>query len=205
MRAAGRRGATNIRTMGRMTYSMMVSLDGYVETADHSIEWGHIDAELHRFVNEQARQHAAFVNGRRLYEVLRVWDTIREDEPDLADFMVEFADIWNQKPKIVVSSTLTEVGRNATLVRADDIGQELARLKRETDGELDVGGPMLAAAAIGLDLVDEFRLFVHQVTLGGGTPFFPRNQRMDLELVDEHRFRSGVVYLAYRPRSAAKN
>jgi dihydrofolate reductase len=108
--------------------------------------------------------------------------------------------VWNETPKIVLSSTLSEVGRNATLIHAQDVGQELARLKRETDGELEVGGPMLASAAIGLGLVDEFRPFVHPVSLGAGTPFFPANQQLDLELVDQHRFGSGVVYLAYRPR-----
>ena len=184
-----------------MTYSMMVSLDGYVETVDHSLDWVLVDDELHRFINAQAREHAAFVNGRRLYEVLRVWDTIRDDQPDLADFMVEFAEVWNQKPKLVLSSTLTTVGRNATLIRSEDIGHELARLKHETDGELEVGGPMLAAAAIGLGLVDEYRLFVHPASLGAGTPFFPANFRLDLELVDQHQFHSGVVYLAYRTRA----
>jgi dihydrofolate reductase len=186
--------------MGRMTYSMMVSADGFIETPDHSLDWVIIDEELHRFVNTQARQHAAFVNGRRLYEVLRVWDTIRQEQPDLADFMVEFAEIWEIKPKVVVSSTLESVGANARLIRARDIGPELQRLAQDTDGELDIGGPMLAAAAIGLGLVQEFRMFVQPVSLGAGTPYFPHDVRLDLELVDTHRFGSGVVYLAYRPR-----
>jgi dihydrofolate reductase len=186
--------------MGRFVYSMQVSLDGFVETPDHSLDWVIVDEEFHRFVNGQARESVAFVNGRRMYEVLRAWDTVREEQPDLADYMVEFAEIWVAKPKIVFSSTLTEVGAGARLIQTSHVGGALARLKQETDGDLGIGGPMLAGAAIGLDLVDEYRLFVQPAAIGSGTPYFPARQRLDLKLVEEHRFRSGVVYLAYRPK-----
>lgn len=185
--------------MGRFVYSMLVSLDGFVETPDHSLDWVIVDEEFHRFVNAQAREHEAFVNGRRLYEVMRAWETLSE-QPDLDDYMREFADIWNARPKIVFSSTLESVGPGARLIQTDAVGTELAKLKQETAGELDVGGPMLAATAIGKGLVDEYRLFVQPVSLGAGTPFFPRDVHLDLELIDTHRFSSGVVYLAYRPR-----
>jgi dihydrofolate reductase len=185
--------------MGRFNYTMMVSLDGYVETASHSLDWVIVDEELHRFVNGQARDKVGFVCGRRLYEVLRVWDTLPQDQPDLADYMVEFAEVWNSKPKIVVSSTLESVGANASLVQTDNVGAELARLRDEADGDLDVGGPMLAATAIKRGLVDEFRLFVQPVGLGTGTPFFPSDAQVKLEFLDSRQFASGVVYLAYRP------
>ena len=185
--------------MGRFVYSMMVSLDGFMETPDHSLDWVIIDEELHRFVNAQAREHAAFVNGRRLYEVMRAWETLGQ-EPGTAGYMVEFAEIWNARPKIVISASLAEVGPGARLVQTDDVAAELARLKAATDGELDIGGPMLAGAAIRAGLGDEYRCFVQPVSLGAGTPFFPQGERLDLELVDTHRFASGVMYLAYRPR-----
>jgi dihydrofolate reductase len=178
--------------MGRLIYSMMVSLDGFVETPSRSLDWVIVDEELHRFINGLARNHEMFVNGRRLYEVMRAWETLGE-QPDLADYMVEFAEIWNSKPKVVFSSTLESVGPNARLIRGGEVGAQLARLKEEADGDLDVGGPMLAATAIRLGLVDEFRLFVQPV-------FFPRDQRLSLDLVNSRTFASGVVYLAYRPK-----
>ncbi len=185
--------------MGRLVYSMMVSLDGFVETPSRSLDWVIVDEELHRFINGLARNHEMFVNGRRLYEVMRAWETLGE-QPDLADYMVEFAEIWNSKPKVVFSSTLESVGPNARLIRDGDVGAELDRLKQESDGDLDIGGPMLAATAIRMGLVDEFRLFVQPVSLGEGSPFFPRDQRASLDLVDSQTFASGVAYLAYRPK-----
>jgi dihydrofolate reductase len=187
--------------MGRFVYSMMVSADGFVETPTHSLEWVIVDEELHRFINGLAQNHEGFVNGRRLYALMRSWETVTE-QPDLADYMVEFAEIWNAKPKVVFSSTLEAVGPNARLIRTDDVGAELARLRDETTGDLDIGGPMLAGAAIRLGLIDEFRLFVQPAVLGDGTPFFPREEAIPLELIDTRRFTSGVVYLAYRRRSA---
>src|SRR6266508_2515233 len=142
--------------MGRLVYSMMVSLDGFVETPSRSLDWVIVDEELHRFINGLARNHEMFVNGRRLYEVMRAWETLGE-QPDLADYMVEFAEIWDSKPKVVFSSTLESVGPNARLIRDGDVGAELDRLKQESDGDLDIGGPMLAATAIRMGLVDEFR------------------------------------------------
>ena len=186
--------------MGRFVYSMLVSLDGFVETPDHKLDWAVIDEEFHRFVNAQAREHEALVNGRRLYGVMRWWETIREEQPDLPDYEAEFAEIWNAKPKIVFSSTLESVGPGARLIQTDVAGRELARLKEETAGDLDIGGPMLAATAIREGLVDEYRVFVQPVSIGAGTPFFPRDVHLDLELIDTHRFSSGVLYLAYRPR-----
>jgi len=132
---------------------------------------------------------------------MRSCETVTE-QPDLADYMVEFAEIWNAKPKVVFSSTLEAVGPNARLIRTDDAGAELARLRAETHGDLDIGGPMLAGTAIRLGLVDEFRLFVQPAMLGAGAPFFPGEEAIAVELIDTRRFKSGVVYLAYRRRSA---
>jgi dihydrofolate reductase len=186
--------------LGRYIYSMLVSIDGFVETTDRSLDWVIVDEEFHRFVNAQARQNEAFVNGRRMYGVMRAWETIRDD-PDLAGYMVEFAEIWNSKPKIVFSQSLTEIGPGARLVGTDDLETELRRLRDESSGDLDIGGPMLAGSAIRLGLIEEYRLFVQPVALGAGTPYFPPGEaRVNLDLVETRRFESGVVYLAYRPR-----
>jgi dihydrofolate reductase len=113
--------------------------------------------------------------------------------------MLEFARIWRDKPKIVFSSTLTEVAPGCRPVRSD-VGEELTRLRREFKGELSVGGPTLAAQFIACGLVDEYRLVIHPVMLGGGTPYFPRLRRLaNLRLLERHEFGSGVVYLSYVP------
>jgi dihydrofolate reductase len=116
-------------------------------------------------------------------------------------FVAEFAEIWNSTPKVVFSSSLAEIGPRARLVGTDDLDRELERLKDEVTGILDIGGPTLAAAAIRLGLIEEYRLFVQPAALGAGTPYFPPGQaRVNLDLVETRRFGSGVVYLAYRPR-----
>jgi dihydrofolate reductase len=175
-----------------------VSLDGYVEDRDGGLEWSRPDDELMAFHNEQARAYDTSLYGRGLYENMAgYWPAVRDD-PAAGEADREFARVWCALPKVVFSTTLTEVGWNSRLVRGDLLG-EVARLKAEPGGDMDLGGPRLAASFLRLDLVDEFRLFVHPVVLGGGTPLFPPLERgYGLELVDTRVFGSGVVYLAYR-------
>jgi dihydrofolate reductase len=183
--------------MRKLIYSMGVSLDGYIAGPNGEIDWSAPDAELHRFHNEQTRECAAHLLGRGLYEEMSYWETVGENaslpEPEL-----EFARIWQGQPKIVFSTSLEVVEGNARLVD-DGAVEEVARLKQEPGGDLSVGGAGLAATLIGPGLVDEYRLFVSPVILGGGTPFFPPSQdRIDLELIETRTFRSRVVYLRYR-------
>jgi dihydrofolate reductase len=183
--------------MGRVIYAMNVSLDGYVETPDHGLEWADVDEELHTWFNEQARRADAFVWGRRMYELMvGYWPTAASD-PSATPAMLEFARIADAKPKVVFSSTLSSVEWNGRLVRGD-VRAELARMRAEFDGELDIGGATLAGEFIRRGLVDEYRLLVHPVMLGAGTPFFPPLERpIRLRPSDTHRFASGVVYLGY--------
>jgi len=185
--------------MGKVIYLMNVSLDGFVETPDHSTAWGTVDDELHAWFNDRIRESGAFVYGRRLYELMASYWPTAESDPVATPVMVEFARIWVPKPKVVFSSTLTSVDWNSRLTRGD-VGAELERMRREIDGDLEIGGPTLAAEFIRRGLVDEYRLVVHPVVIGAGTPFFPPlDRRLDLELFDTHTFASGVVYLGYRP------
>lgn len=189
--------------MGRLIYSMSVSLDGFVNTPEGSIDWVHVDEELHGFFNQQSREVSAFVYGRRMYELMvRYWPTAA-DEPDAAPVEVDFARIWLDKPKIVVSRSLETVGWNSRLIR-DDAVEELARLRAEPGVALGVGGPTTAAPLIRHGLIDEYHLFVNPVILGAGTPFFPTMaDRQGLELVETRPFGGGVVYLRYRPAGAS--
>lgn len=184
--------------MRKLVYSMMVSLDGFVETADHKLDWVIIDEELHRFANDQARERGAFIYGRRLYELMADYWPTADADPSAPEYIVEFARIWKDKPKIVVSRTLESVEWNSRLVR-DDVAHEIARLKQQPGNELEIGGAGLASGVIPLGLVDEYGLFVQPVVLGAGTPFFPpMERRLELTLVETKKFGSGVVYLRYR-------
>ena len=188
-------------SMGNVVYSMNVSLDGFVETPDHGLDWANVDDELHAWWNDRSRDAGVFVYGRRLYEVMAAYWPTAESDPEATPVMLDFARVWNPKPKVVFSTTLTTVESNSRLTRAD-VGTELERMRADFEGEIQVGGPTLAADFIRRDLVDEYHLVVHPVILGAGTPFFPNlEQPIGLRLVDTKSFASGVVYLAYQRAS----
>jgi dihydrofolate reductase len=181
--------------MGKLIYSMGVSLDGFIADQNGAIDWTVPDEELHRFHNQQARELGAHFCGRSLYEVMLYWETVDENQGPVE---LEFAAIWQPLPKIVFSTTLEGVEGNTKLAKGDP-AEEVARLKQQTDKDLAVGGAGLAATFIEQGLVDEYRLFVSPIVLGGGTPFFPAlKKRIDLELVETRTFSSRVVYVRYQ-------
>jgi dihydrofolate reductase len=150
-----------------------------------------------RFHIEQAREVSAYLNGRRMYEVMKVWHTLDTD-PSASDLMVEFARIWKSKPKVVFSTTLEKVGENCRLVRGD-IAAEVSRLKQQYPGDLAVSGPGLASAFARLGLIDEYRLVICPVLLGGGKPYFPQLEHLvPLRLRETRTFQSGALYLRYQ-------
>jgi dihydrofolate reductase len=182
--------------MRKLIYSMGVSLDGYIAGRAGEIDWSAPDEELHRFHNQQAREMGAHLYGRRLYEVMIPWETA-DERPSAPEHELEFARIWKDTPKIVFSKTLEKVEGNARLVR-DSAAEEVARLKEQPGKELAVGGAGLASTLMKLGLIDEYRLFVSPVVLGGGTPYFPAlDERINLELVETRTFGSRVVYIRY--------
>ena len=182
--------------MRTVIYSMGVSLDGFIAGPKGEIDWAAPDAELHSFHNEQTRELGAHFCGRRLYETMVYWETADQD-PSTGETERDFARIWQALPKIVFSTTLERVEGNARLAR-DGVEEEVARLKQEAGKDLAVGGAGLAASFARLGLIDEYRLFVSPVVLGGGTPFFPPlDAQVDLELADTRTFGSRVVYLRY--------
>jgi dihydrofolate reductase len=182
----------------KLIYSMGVSLDGFIAGPDGDIDWSAPDEELHRFHNQQAREIGAHLCGRRLYEAMTYWETA-DQNPSAPDHELEFARIWKSMPKIVFSKTLEKVEGNARLAR-DGVAEEVARLKEQPGKDLAVGGARLASTLMKLGLIDEYRLFVSPVVLGGGTPYFPAlDERIDLELVETRTFGSRVVYVRYRP------
>lgn len=183
--------------MRKLIYFSMASLDGKIETLEHSLDWVTIDEELHRFINQLERKIGSYLYGRRMYELMQAYWPTADTQSDL-DFEVEFSQIWKQVPKIVFSSTLERVEGNAQLVQTDPAA-EAARLKSLPGPDLEVGGSTLAASLLRAGLIDEYRLFIHPVILGEGTPMLPAlSERINLRLVEQHTFGSGVIYLRYQ-------
>jgi dihydrofolate reductase len=183
--------------MGKVTYSMNVSLDGFVDAPGRGPDWVPIDEEVHTWWADEVRGTAAIMNGRRLYDMMAPYWPNAESDPNTNDYTLDFARAWNATPKVVVSRTLREPIGGYRLAAGDPV-EELERLKAEHDGEISIGGPTLAAAFIERGLVDVYRLVVHPVVLGAGTPFFPRLERpIGLRLTDTRIFGSGAVYLGY--------
>jgi dihydrofolate reductase len=187
----------NVHGVRKLIYSMGVSLDGYIAGPDGEIDWSAPDEELHRFHNQQAREVGAQLYGRRLYEAMAPWESAHE-RPAAPEQELEFARIWKETPKIVFSTTLEKVDGNARLV-SDGLAEEVTELKRQPGQDLAVGGARLAATFVKLGLIDEYRLFIGPVILGGGTPYFPAlEERINLELIETRTFGSRVVYVRYR-------
>jgi dihydrofolate reductase len=183
--------------MRPLIYSMGVSLDGYIAGPRAEGGWAAPDPELHRFHNEQARELDLHLLGRRLYDVMTYWETAEERNPAAPRHELEFARIWKRLPKLVYSKSLEAVEGNTKLSRGDPV-QEVQALKEQDGGAIAVGGATLAASLTAHGLIDEYRLFVSPVVLGGGTPFFAGDTQFDLELVETRTFSSRVVYLRYR-------
>lgn len=185
--------------MGKLIYLMNVSLDGFVSTPDGGLDWTIVDDELHSWFNDQTRAVDASLYGRGLYEVMADYWPTGEDDPSATDAMREFARIWNPMPKIVFSSSLEHVEHNSRLVHGD-VGTLYEDLRREFDGDLDVGGPNLAGQFVRRGLVDEYRLVVHPIVLGAGKPFWPElDAPLRLRLIETRAFASGVELRSYVP------
>lgn len=184
--------------MRNVTYSLTVSLDGYVVGPDGGFDWATPDEEVFRFATDEVRALDVHLLGRRLYETMLYWETV--DHASLDDAELEFAALWNALPKVVFSSTLSAVQGNARLASAS-LADEIERLRTEPEakGNIGIGGATLAAHAAALDLIDEYRARVHPVLLGGGIPFYPGGERrVDLELVETRVFNSKVVFMHNR-------
>ena len=184
--------------MRSVTYSMGISLDGYIVGPDGSFDWPGFGEEVFRFHIEEIRDVGVHLMGRRLYETMLYWETADQD-PSLGAAEREWAALWNPLPKVVFSTTLSGVQGNARLA-SGGVADEIERLRAEPgEGEIAIGGATLAAEAGALGLIDEYRPMVYPVLVGGGIPYFPRDEcRVDLELLETRTFSSNVVYLRYR-------
>jgi dihydrofolate reductase len=184
--------------MRSVTYSMGVSLDGYIVGPDGEFGWTGPDEEVFAFVTEEIQEAGVHLLGRRLYETMLYWETA-DQYPSLSHAMLKWAAIWNALPKVVFSTTLSAVQGNARLATGG-LAEEIQRLRAEPgEGNIAIGGADLAAQVAALGLIDEYLVRVYPVLVGGGTPFFAQGERrVDLALVETRAFSSGVVFLHHR-------
>ncbi len=186
--------------MATLIYTGITSLDGYLADANGSFDWAEPDEEVHRFVNDLERPVGTYLYGRRLYEVMRYWETAHT-VPDQPDHIRDFTGIWQAADKVVYSRTLDAASTARTRLERDFDPEAVRELLAAADRDVSIAGAELAAVAIRAGLVGEFRQFLLPVVVGGGTPFFPADVRIRLDLVEQRRFGNGVVYLRYAVRA----
>ena len=178
---------------------MITSLDGYAEAAEGDLGFGADGEEVHTFIDDVFRHVGTYLYGRRMEETMVFWETAHA-EPDAPPCIVQYARGWQAAEKIVYSTTLASVSSAKTRIERTFDPDAVRKLKAEADHDLTVDGPTLAAQAIAAGLVDEYHLFITTSVVGGGKRFFPDGVRLDLELVEERAFGSGLIYARYRTR-----
>ena len=187
--------------MAKLIYSAMTSFDGYIEDEGGRFEWAQPDDEVHAFANELARPVGTYLFGRRMYETMSWWETA-EIDPAQDPVPHEFAEHWRSTDKIVYSRTLEEVSTARTRLERELDPDVVRTLKQTASADIGIGGPELAGQALAAGLVDELHLLLSPVVLGGGKHALP-GLRTEMELIGEHRFRTGVVYVGYAIAPAA--
>ena len=185
--------------MADLVYSVMTSLDGYLEDEQGDFSWAAPGADVHQFVNDLTRPVGTFLFGRRMYETMLYWETAPTG-PDADAVAVDFTRIWQAADKVVYSRTLEEPFSARTRIEPDFDPARVQDLKAGSERDLAVGGAELGAQAIAAGLVDEIQLFLSPIVVGGGKPALPSGVTMALDLVDERRFDDGTVFLRYRTR-----
>jgi dihydrofolate reductase len=185
--------------MGKLIYSAIASLDGYIADRDGNFDWSAPDEEVHGFINDLERDVGTYLLGRRMYEVMSAWESW--DTTDEPPVIQDFANIWQRADKIVYSTSLEAPTTARTRIEPSFSPEAIRELKDGTDGRLSIGGATVAALALQNGLVDECQIFLNPVAVGGGKRFLPDGLNLRLELLEERKFGNGVVYLRYRTLS----
>ena len=190
--------------MAKLVYSAIASLDGYVEDKTGKFEWAAPDEQVHAFLNDLERPIGTYLYGRRMYETMAYWEIVSTGAEQAA-VSRDYAELWRAADKVVYSRTLQTASSARTRIEREFDPAAIRQLKESAARDITVGGAQLAGEAMAAGLVDECHLFLHPVLVGGGKRALPDGLRVRLELLDERRFRSGVVHLHYGVRSAAAN
>jgi dihydrofolate reductase len=186
--------------VAKLIYAPIGSLDGYIEDEDGRFGWAMPDDEVYSFVNDLIRPIGTYLYGRRMYETMLFWETAH-NVPDQPYVIQDFSEIWQAADKIVYSKSLDAVSSARTRIERDLDPEAIRHLKATAAADITVGGAELAAQAFRAGLVDELRLFLVPVVVGAGKPALPDQIRLDLQLLDERRFKSDVTYLRYGVKS----
>ena len=186
--------------MGRLIYTILMSLDGYIEDPSGRFDWAAPDAEVHAFVNDLSRPVGTHLYGRRMYEVMSAWETLGTEPAD-PGYIVDFGQIWRSAEKVVYSSTLDAVETPRTRLERRFEPDIVRALKASSDRDVMIGGPELAGQAMAAGLVDTIHLFVTPISVGGGKRALPGDVRLTLELEATDRFGNGMVHVGYRVSS----
>jgi dihydrofolate reductase len=186
--------------MGKLIYSFITSLDGYVADKNNKFEWAEPDEEVHIFINNLQRSVGTYLLGRKMYEIMSVWDII-PTFPDQAPYILDYATIWKKAEKIVFSKTLTDISSLNTRTERNFNPEMIIKMKLLLKHDILIGGPNLAAQAVKAGLIDEYHLFITPVVVGGGNQFLPDDIWLVLELLEERRFDNGMIYLYYRDKT----
>jgi dihydrofolate reductase len=195
--ALGHQAFEREAAVAKLIYSAITSLDGYVADAEGKFDWAAPDEEVHAFVNDLEREVGTYLYGRRMYEVMVVWEhpeSFADDHPVTRDY----AQLWKASEKVVYSTTLQAASSERTRIERSFDPDAIRAMKAESDHDISVGGPHLAAEALRAGLVDECHLLLTPFVVGGGIASLPDGVRLPLSLLDEHRFSSGAVHLHYR-------
>ncbi|WP_096189908.1 dihydrofolate reductase family protein [Evansella halocellulosilytica] len=186
--------------MGKVIYSQMVSVDGFIEGENGEIDWGTPDDELFRFINDQESKVGMHLYGRRTYENMAGYWPKADKKTTVTKYDIHYANVWRNIPKVVFSKTLTNVQWNSRLMK-EPIIEEITKLKNENEGSLLLGGAGLASSFMQRELIDEFQLYIHPIVLGGGKRLFPTpGPQFYLSFADVRQFTSGVVFLRYQTK-----
>jgi dihydrofolate reductase len=183
--------------VGKLRYTAITSLDGYIADEQGSFDWAQPDDAVHSFVNDLERGVGTYLYGRRMYEVMRYWETAPTHDAQ-APFLADYATIWQAADKIVYSATLVDVSTARTKLERRFDPEAVSAMKDAARDDLSIGGPELAGHALRAGIVDEIHRLIVPAVVGGGTAFLPDHLRLDLDLLDERRFPNGTIYLAYR-------
>ena len=184
--------------MRKVIFMIGISLDGYFEGPDREIDWHMVDAELHQHFNDELANAGAFMDGRVTSELMSAYWPTADQEPDAAPQEKEFARIWRETPKYIYSKTLQSSDWGETILR-EVVPADIEAMKTQPGGDIYIGGPNLAATFARLNLIDEYRIYVHPILIGEGHPIFAADLQQTLRLIDTRTFGNGVVLLRYEP------
>jgi len=182
--------------MGKLVYSMLISLDGYFVDKNGNFDWAEPKQDLHEYFNKMESESELILYGRRMYEVMTFWGTV-DNQGEYPEFIKDYARIWKSKQKIVFSRSLDRVTTSNTMIKNDLSESELLSIKASTSGTISIGGAEVASIAINLNLVDEIYAFIFPVFIGGGRKWISAASLKNLNLVEVQRFEDGVLMVHY--------